>query len=256
MGAEKPSHITSLRVGVAAPGTAPRLGVFATHRVQVDTFEEHRLSTWLVAPGPRLLAADASAEVDVRIQGMASGNFTQSSSPGQRDLVLASSAGPALGEILILANDGLGIMGELVRMDGPGILPGTVTAAALALSPGVAPESHSVVYLRRDGTLKILVPVNGEDLPQAVSLGLSLTLPGHLQDREWSGASTIGSEDVDGDGVEDLVVMARFAGIVDPQEGDAVLLLLRGTPPTGPGELPLFAPDVGAAVHGNSSGVR
>ena len=253
MGAEKPSHITSLRVGVAAPGAPPRLGVFATHRVQVDTFAEHRLSTWLVAPGPRLHAADASGEVDVPIQGMASGNFTQSSSQDQRDLVLASSAGLALGEILILANDGLGTMVERVRMDAPGIMPETLTVAALPLPPGVAPESHSVVYLRRDGTLKILVPVNGEDLPQALSLDLSLTLPGHLQDREWSGTSTIGSEDVDGDGVEDLVVMARFAGIADPQEGDAVLLLLRGKPPTGPGELPLFAPDVGAAVHGNSS---
>ena len=42
---------------------------------------------------------------------MASGNFTQSSSPDQWDLVVATSAGPGLGEILILANDGLGTMG-------------------------------------------------------------------------------------------------------------------------------------------------
>ncbi len=260
--AEAPLQIRALAFDTAFPATQPSgeaKAVFIVHEVVVDGVREKRLSTRLVAtaqPGqPLLLPPDAGGEVGFGIERVVAGDFGEISVAGSgavRDLALTRA--PGMGndeEIVLVVNDGFGGFPEIgSRMAYGGLLPSSVT-----LVPAPAGVVDGLAFCARDTSLGFWQndPAGpAVQTPDAVTTPLRAVLPSPWNALDVDGGTTAQVADVDGDGVDDLVVLLSFA-VAAPGPGDSYLALLRGRPAAPPGEFPFVLPTTLTPVHGNAS---
>jgi hypothetical protein len=254
-GAESPREIKAIAFDRAFPdsGATPgRKAVFLVHETVVDGATERRLSTRLVDVGPgtlRLLPPDIGGQVEYAIHNVVTGDFPAPPplAGPVRGLALARTFTTGDGAIELVASDGAGgLPTPTLSAAFPGLLPGSLT-----LVPGAAgAPSDALVAAGRDSRLGVWRP--GSPPQWSAPLRDAVADP-LLQALDLTDATRIHCSDVDGDGIDDLVVLLRFA-LPDPVEGQAAIALLRGI--ADPGEqFPFTVPVVTAAVHGNSSSV-
>lgn len=261
-GAESPRQISALVFDRAFPVTTsgePK-AVFVVHETEVDGGRERRLSTRLVLTSssgpPKLLPPDAGAQVNFRIENVVAGNFHSATVPGAgsvRDLALArTTASAPTDAIVLVANDGFGGFPQFGnRCDFPGLLPDSV-----ALLPGAAGQVDALAFCGRDSRLGVWRhdPQGASvQAPDVVSAPLrDLVTDPVLAAQDLADTTRVCLGDVDGDGLDDLVVLLRFAQAT-PTEDQAALVLLRGRAAVGPGELPFVVPNGVTLVHGSAS---
>ena len=260
--AEAPVQITELAFDAAFPATSSaqpqKDAVFLVHEVEVDGARERRLSTRLVnVPEPNepiLLPPDAGATLAFPIERVLVGNFSDLAVSAQglaQDLALASggAAGQTAG-VTIVENDGFGGIPRLgVRLEAPSLLPSSVEVLDVAAS------YDRMVFVNEDSSVGFwaVEPLGlPQQLPTSTSAPLRAALAPPLQSLSLSDDTRVQVGDVDGDGVEDLVVMLSFEVAV-PGLGDAQLALLRGKAAPAVGEFPFYEPAVFASLHGNAS---
>lgn len=255
-GVEPLRAIARLEFAEAVPADNQRFpravpGLFVQHRFVFEGVTEERVSTLLVAAGPKLVAADAAVTVDAPVELVALGDFSArgplAGRPGRaQDLGAAVSGG-----VQWFANDGVGGFAAPTRVALSGLLPKTLITAPLNPSALVG---DSLAYLRDDGRLGVLLPKSA--VPVASAQDLRDFVPAALRARAVHPGSCLVCGDVDGDGVRDVVaLLVLTAGLA--REDEAVLLLLRGKRQAGTGELPLELPAgvSSALAHGNASAV-
>ena len=258
-GAESPVQIRSLAFAKAF--TTPQnqdeaAAVFIVHEVDVDGARERRLSTRLVSTvqggDPVLLPPDAGARLGFEVEGVVGGNFTPTAANvepgvGLRDLAVASRSGLNGGEeITVVANDGFGGFPSLGgTLSFPGLLPDSL--ARVPVEGAVEP----LVFVASDSRVGHWL----HPAPTAVeSPRLRDVLGAPLGDLAVDDDTRVRVADVDGDGVQDLVVLLSF-GVAMPGEGDSRIALMRGKAAFGPGEFPFHVPTQLTAVHGNARGL-
>ncbi|MBX3463561.1 MAG: VCBS repeat-containing protein [Planctomycetes bacterium] len=256
-GAELPRQIRALHFGRAFPPTptSPEAqAVFVVHESDIDGATERRLSTRLAYTDiatdfQTLLPPDAGASVDHVVEGIVGGNFHVGSTAasGQRDLALARP-----GFVDLIENDGFGgFPRQSNRLAFAGSLPRAVT-----LLPAPAGEIDRLVCVAADSRVAVWqhetrgLPVQA---PQATSgpLRLASDRP-PLQTGSLLDSTRVARGDVDGDGIDDLVVLLSF-DLVAPGEGDAAIALLRGKPMPAADEFPFHEPAALAPVHGQAT---
>lgn len=260
-GAESPRQIRALvfdRAFPLATASTPK-AVFVVHETEVDGARERRLSTRLVLDlgggDPRLLPPDAGTQVPFRIEQLVAGNFRAPpvAGPRVRDLALARTTASAPTDgVALIENDGFGGLPRFGnRCDFAGLLPDSVT-----LVPAGPQGIDALVFARGDSSLGFwrhdpqgLAVQN----PDAVSAPIRTAVADPvLAASDLANDSRMLCADVDGDGVDDLVLLLRFlAGT--PDEGQAAIALLRGKTNAAPGEFPFHVPTTVAMVHGNAS---
>ena len=251
---EELQSITSLNFGIAFPEApaGPEVdGLFVVHESEIDGERERRLSTMLVFGNPTaLLSPDLGFPQGEEVRGLVGGSFSDGLATAGKstlDLALAVDGG-----IRVKNNDGFG--GSFSRgpeMDAQRLLPETI-----ARLPGSPNEVDSLAFFTRDGRVGIWVPKTGNVAPTYLSTDLrQMASETAWQLEDVSSRSAIKAEDVDGDGLLDLVVLLIF-DLAAHVEGTGILMVMRGNAGAGPGEFPFFEPaqqsDV-TKVHGNSS---
>lgn len=257
-GAELPRNITALhfnRAFPATPLTGEAKALFVLHESLIDNAIEKRLSTRLLLSDTGtqslvLLPPDAGAAWNRNVEGILGGNFRTISIAGEgsvRDLAIGRQHG-----IDLLENDGFGGFPRPVgSLDAPDILPGTMLL--LPASPGTADR-----ILHADSHSRLHVWRHQPELPSPQSVDAStgalrlLAADPLLQQAALSPATQLKLEDVDGDGIPDLVALLLF-DLPAPGAEDGLLLLLRGKPAAGPQEFPFYEPTVALPVHGRST---
>jgi hypothetical protein len=262
-GAESPRQIRSLWFDRAFPATAlsgESKAVFIVHETEIDGARERRLSTRLVtstSPGqPRLLPPDAGDLVDFGIENLVVGNFhagSVASAGAVRDLALVrQGGGPQPDEIVLVENDGFGGFPRL----GNSLVEDGILAGSLTLLPAPAGAVDGLVFALRDSRLGFWRhDLMGGTQQNADALTGELRL---LANDPLLAASPIDDRtrvalgDVDGDGIDDLVVLLAF-DLPAPSEGQARLALLRGKAAWEPTEFPFHVPTALTPVHGNAS---
>jgi len=262
-GAESPRQIRALvfdRAFPVATASTPK-AVFVVHETEIDGARERRLSTRLVVDEgtgqPRLLPPDAGATVNYRIERMAAGNFhpPPATGPRVRDLALARTVASAPTDaVQLVANDGFGGLPSLGnRVDFPGLLPDSLT-----LLPGAADGIDALAFCRDDSSLGVWRnDPNGAvvQAPDAVSTPLrAAVVDPVLQASALTDDSRVQRGDVDGDGIDDLVLLMRFVAGT-PDEGQAAIALLRGKSAPAAGEFAFHVPTTVTMVHGNTSAI-
>ena len=262
-GAESPKQIRAVLFARAFPATAQSdeaRAVFLVHETEVDGVREKRLSTRLVVgetpTALRLLPPDAGDRLGFPTQQLVAGNFHPVSVAGGgavRDLALVRPAGSGADTAIVLvANDGFGGFPRLSHfMESPGLLADSVTL--LASAPG---EVDRLVFADVASRLGIWRHApDGLDVqqPDAVTVPLrTLLADPRLVGAPLADATRLRVHDVDGDGIEDLVVVLRFV-LPDPGENQAALALLRGKVAPAPSEFPFHVPTSLTLVHGNTT---
>lgn len=265
-GAEAPRQIRSLVFDRAFPvSQSGGKAVFVVHEVDVDGSRERRLSTRLVrttpaSPGqPRLLPPDAGDRIEYRIENVVGGNFhpvSVAEAGAVRDLALVRRVDSAPADaIQLIANEDSGGFPRLSNfVEVPGLVSGSVT-----LLPSPAGVVDSLLFADRTSRLGVWrhAPTPPQDPPveqeiTAVTGELRSVLPAPLATTNLADNTCLRIGDVDGDGVDDLVVLLTFA-LPSPGEGQAAIALLRGKASFGIGEFPFHTPTALAPVHGNAS---
>lgn len=252
-GAELPRQITALHFGRAfapEPNTPEASAVFVVHESLVDGLAEKRLSTRLVfAAGPalRLLPPDAGAIIVSDVGGIVGGDFHPVAVAGAgqvRDLAVGQPGG-----IQLVENDGYGgFPRPTSRLVWPGLLPASV---ALLSSP--AGEFDRLVFANADARLGVWKhdPLATQHTVTSTSAPLSTLVPSATG---LTGASRLRVQDVDGDGIDDLVVLMHVAGVPAGEDG-AGIALLRGKASPGASEFPFHEPTGVTLVHSNASAI-
>ena len=254
-GAESPRRIQAIAFERAFPATASgREAVFLVHETIVDGAPERRLSTRLVDTGGgetlRLLPPDIGAQLAFAVEGIVAGSFhAESASSGGtvRDLALARSASGG-GAIELVRNDGSGG----VPIASIGIAVGGLLPSSLTLLPAAPGVIDSLAVCSRDSRVAVWLP--GQPLAWSAPLRDALAPP--LASLDLADSTRVERGDVDGDGVDDLVVLLSF----DPAasgEGEAAIALLRGMPPPAPAapQLRFHQPSALTPVHGRASAI-
>lgn len=239
-GLEPLEAIRSVSIGLAVPADGERIktpihGVFVDHRRNRANGPEDRISTWLVAAGPSLAPPDASVPVGVPAEGLALGNFSNQvvdvTDPDReaRDCCVATPSG-----FLLYANGGVGDFAGMARpFLQAGVVPATLTAIDMA-----GGRANAVAFFVNDGRLGFLDPDGPSPLLSQGDLRTYASNPSFVV----SSTSRVLSDDVDGDGYTDLVVVLVLeASNMGPYE--TVIVMLRGKDAPAPGEFPFHLPD-------------
>ena len=259
-GSELPRQIRALHFGRAFPPTAispEARAVYVVHESDIDGTVERRLSTRLVYVDPDsdtrlLLPPDAGTVAGGPVQGLVGGDFHPASVANkglQLDLALART-----GAIDLIENDGYGgFPNASGTLAWAGLLPRSV-----ALLPSRDGEIDRLVFVGDDSRVAVWRHDPADDLPQAPDavggeLRLRSTVPG-LATTPLADTTRVEVGDVDGDGLDDLVVLLSFVD-PDPGEGEAAIALLRGRATSLPGELPFHEPTALTPVHGNAASI-
>lgn len=255
VGAELPRQIRALHFGRAfapTPISPEARAVFVVHESLIDGQPERRLSTRLLfseGTSQKLLPPDAGAEVLAPIEGIVGGNFHPVSIAGHglvRDLALSRS-----GTIELIENDGFGgFPRPSNKLQWAGLLPGSTR-----LVPAPVDAFDQLVFLAADSRLGIWRhdPTAGPNQsPDRTTMPLRAVVPNAaLQAATLANTSRIRTGDVDGDGLDDLVVLLSFAGFTG--EGEAAIVLLRGKAMPSGAEFPFHEPVAATLVHGNAT---
>jgi hypothetical protein len=247
-------NIRSLHFGTAFPpdpvsGARGASAVYVVHESVIDGVNETRLSTLLAIAQPALLPPSAGGSINRGVSGIAGGDFLAPatlSSRSPRDIALATDQ-----DLRLLVNDGFGGFFSV----GPDLVLGGIVPATLALAQitAAAPRGDALAVCTVDGHVVVWQPQ--EVAPQVVSVtdDLRLLAPaGPLRTAAVASSSRLRSADVDGDGIQDLVVLLTF-DLPAPGEGDGLLVVLRGRSSFAAGELPYLAPTVATPVHGRAA---
>ncbi|MCB9879939.1 MAG: VCBS repeat-containing protein [Planctomycetes bacterium] len=260
-GAESPRQVRALVFDRAFPASGPSgeaRAVYIVHEAEVDGSREKRLSTRLVVENlPLLSPPDAGAPIGFAIQNIVGGNFHDISIAGAgavRDfaVVRADAGGEEVG---LVANDGFGGFPKLSDwVEVPGVLPSSLT-----LVPDPLGGVDALVCCDRQSRLSWWVhdlPLPTRTDPELqvvdhVTVELRSLLPEPLASTELDDDTRIAAADVDGDGLQDLVLMLSFA-TSSPGAGDTQLCLLRGIAAPGVGAFPFALPTTMTAAHGNA----
>jgi hypothetical protein len=254
-GVESPRNIRAIAFGRAFPeSTSGREAVFLVHETIVDGAAERRLSTRLVDGAVetlRLLPPDIGAQPGYAIDSVVAGNFHQQSaaSGGEaRDLALARTVNGS-GAIELVRNDGSGgVPDASISRSVPALLPSSMT-----LLPAAPNEIDSLAACSRDSRLAVWLP--GEGFAETTPLRAAIADP-LLATIDLADSTRVERGDVDGDGLDDLVVLLSF-DLAAPGEGQAAIALLRGQPRLPPpNAVPRFhVPEVTTLVHGRASAI-
>ncbi len=261
-GSELPRQIRALHFARAFPpsATSPEANaVFVVHQNDVDGTLERRLSTRLVYVDPNsefrtLVPPDAGARLGTPIEGIVGGNFHPISVAGnglQLDLALAHDGGVSL-----IENDGYGGFPRPTNsLLWPGLLP-----RSMRRLPSPPAQIDRLVFAGSDSRVAVWRhdPEGVPEIPQSPDstsgqLRLLSALP-HLQGSVLADSTRIVIGDVDGDGIDDAVVLLSFA-VPLPGADDAAIALLRGKAAPMPGEFPFHVPSSLTPVHGNASAI-
>ncbi|MBL8747968.1 MAG: VCBS repeat-containing protein [Planctomycetes bacterium] len=256
IGAELPRQIRALHFGRAfapTPISPEARAVFVVHESLIDGQIERRLSTRLVFKEgiiQRLLPPDAGAIVNAPIEGLVGGNFHPVSVAGAglvRDLALARA-----NAIDLIENDGYGgFPRPSHRLTWAGLLP-----RSMALLPSPAGVVDRLVFVAEDSRVAVWrhdPAGTSPQLPDAVSAPLRTVVPNPaVSSLSVADTTRVRVGDVDGDGIDDLVVLLRFAN-APAGDDTAALLLLRGKASPAAGDFPFHQPTQATLVHGNAA---
>lgn len=255
-GAELPRQISAMHFGRAfapTPISPEARAVFVLHESLVDGSIEKRLSTRLVLNAGielRITPPDAGAVLGGTFDSIVGGNFHPVAVAGAgqvRDLALGRS-----GEIALIENDGYGgFPRPSTVMAWQGLLPHSI-----ALLPSPAGQYDRLAFLGADGRVGVWLrsdSTTGVQSPNWLSTsliaGLAQTAAPQLSD-----ASRVRVADVDGDGIDDLVLLLRRVAAPVGENGAAIGLMRGKAAPTD-GEFPFHQPTVLVPVHSNASAI-
>ncbi|MEM7202732.1 MAG: FG-GAP-like repeat-containing protein [Planctomycetota bacterium] len=244
---------------VAADGgrfPEPVRAVYVQHELETATGTEHWISTWLVLPGSQpgqelsLIPPDASLPfIAGQVVGTALGNFSGAGGPvapggkrAARDLMLLTNT-----VLAQLNNDGVGGFRLGFAVPLPGGLDGSLTT--LPQTDG----SDAVVFLLQDGRIGVHYP--GEEQPRINPQDLRSLAESTRQNWELMSDSRLVVGDVDGDGIDDLVVSLVLLNPDDPEDRDTTLIPLRGRAAGGPLGFPFSLPAQGATTGFEASDI-
>lgn len=239
-GGERMENVSDLQVVRVLGG----LGVAVSHSVRIDGVVENRLSTMLATRDPVLRSADPSIDVQGAIVGLVTGEFGAFSA----DVLAVTN-----GTLLPFENDGFGTLAPSQTREFPiaDLVPTSVRRIKLSRPGG--PPGDSVFWLL-DGAAGLRIGMFRPLEPELFeSADLRSLLPPSVANLPL-GVSPTHVADVDGDGLEDVVVLLRYP-INDPGEGDGFLLLFRGRPVASQSEFPLELPVAVTPTHGLASDI-
>lgn len=265
-GVEQVRGIKSVGYGLATVDGAhhqlsDRSAVYVTHEARVAGGIENRVSTFYAVPGntPALLPPSPARQLEETILQIVIGRFrTRSAFEAVGD---SSDAWAVVaGGLRSLQNDGLGE----ISLSGPtipaaGLVPASLTRVFAGHSTG---SLESPCILTVDGRIGMVLPVDPTTIVWAGDnnpIDLRKSAPLVLQTRSVQPQSSIQCGDLDGDGINDLVVLLNLAS--QPGSGlesESSILFLRGLydPPQGafPYELTLTSSAVANSMtHGNAT---
>lgn len=236
-------------------------GLVVAHETEVMGVTETRFSAFLAAPGSSELLRSPSAarQVDEDVLNLAVGRFRPlaNSLAGAADVCLLLSGG-----LQLWRNDGLGDLSPLGQPEAvPGILPDSLRT--VRARPNLQqPALETVAFITTDGRFGLMNSSGQgavrwlEDSRGAV-IDLREFVNPELRMRPIRAPAQIRCADVDGDSRPDLIVLLGLGEEPGQSfDGEAVLLLLRGTATSSSEEFPFLppAPAGGRAtrVHGNA----
>jgi len=256
IGAEGQQQVRALHFARAFAPTAdvPEANaVFMVHESVTDGEVERRLSTRLVFSSGitlRVLPPDAGAIIPTDIGSIVGGNFHPVAVAGAgrvNDLALGQP-----GAVQLVQNDGYGGFPKPSnRLQWPGLLPGSV-----ALLPSPTGAIDRVVFVDDTSRLGVWrhVPSGATiQAPDATSERLRDVANASLAALPAADTTRIRVGDVDGDQVDDLVVLLRFVGASGAN--GAAVALLRGKAQPGATEFPFHQPTALTPVHANASAI-
>ncbi|MBK8096389.1 MAG: VCBS repeat-containing protein [Planctomycetes bacterium] len=242
--------ISAMRFGLAIPrdrsGNSTR-AVFVLHDADVDGQIERRVSTLLVGEGTALNEPVLAGAPSSSVQAVIGGSFTaQAAQSGGRlqDLAVATAS-----SLMALSNGGGGaFFGPAGNEDVPDLI-----GESLARVRITATGHDALVVATTAGEIYCWDPqVDGRPVGSGDLRPLSPLPALHTTPLSTGAVSRLRGADVDGDGIIDLIALLHFATTVR-QDGESLLLLLRGKATVAPGEFPFLTPVGVGTTHGQAT---
>ncbi|MEE2887940.1 MAG: VCBS repeat-containing protein, partial [Planctomycetota bacterium] len=266
IGVEQVLSIKSVGYGLATVvdthhQSTDRPAIFVTHEAQVASGIEHRVSTFFSVPGkvPALVPPSPARRIEETVLGVVVGRFRTRSAllpSGESSDAWAAVAGG----LKILQNDGLGeisLSGQTIHE--PMLVPSSLARVSAGHSTS---NLEAPCVLTLDGRIGMVLPVDPTEIVWAGGgnpIDLRSSAPPHLRIRNVMPDSLIQSGDLDGDGVQDLVVLLSLSVVSGAGlEGESMILFMRGLPDPAQGVFPyeLILPTSGmpnGVSHGNAT---
>lgn len=270
IGVEQIHAIKSIDYGLATANgmhhqDVDRPAIFVAHDVEFRGRVEHRISTFFTVPGktPALISPSPARQIEEWVLEVIVGEFRERS--GAENVGQSSDAWAVVASGLrLLYNDGLGEISLSGRTISPPkgtiLVPESLTRVSAGHSSG---GLDAPCVLTENGRIGVVLPSNTAKIIWAGGsepIDLRALAPyEYLRKRSVKPESSIQSQDLDGDGVEDLVVLLNLSKEKGRAlEDESILLFLRGIPEPSQGEFPyeLTLPSVNTPnglTHGNAT---